>query len=228
MTQPPGLRRSSSNHKAPTVVASSGERPVLRPARSHRRAGADRQRLLILLGDHAIACARAHRHCTALPTPDNGKPSGTAPLAGWATAPLPQPTDARPRRLALVYNHQRRHSASATSPRSPPPSEPTGTLCRVQWVSDAALRRRALDRGLCPWARSRRVAATGDAGHPRPRPCRCAGRHDPAVPQFLGDLRLGSHGATDGDCRHAAAGQADGRADGEDAGMRRTPPMEGS
>ena len=82
--------------------------------------------------------------------------------------------------------------------------------------------------GLCPWARSRRVAATGDAGHPRPRPRRCARRHDPAVPEFLGDLRLGSHGPTDGDCRHAAAGQTDGRADGEDAGMTRTPPMEGS
>jgi hypothetical protein len=47
----------------------------------------------------------------------------------------------------------------------------------------------AADRRLRARYRSRRVDAAGDAGHPRPRPDRGAERHDPALPELLGDLR---------------------------------------
>ena len=44
-------------------------------------------------------------------------------------------------------------------------------------------------------------------------------RHDPALPELLGDLRRGVEGAPDGDRRHATAGRANGRADGEAVGV---------
>ena len=88
-------------------------------------------------------------------------------------------------------------------------------LRQIQRVPDAAQRRRATDRRLRARARSRRVDAAGDAGHPRPRPGRGAERHDPALPELLGDLRHGAEDAPHGDRGHAAAGRADGRPDGE-------------
>ena len=61
-------------------------------------------------------------------------------------------------------------------------------LRRVERLPDAAQRRRAADRRLRARPRGRRVAAAGDARDPRPRPARRAARHDPAVPELLGDL----------------------------------------
>ena len=49
-----------------------------------------------------------------------------------------------------------------------------------------------------------------------------AERHDPALPQLLGDLRRGSDGAPHADRGHAAAGRPDGRADGEPVEVSRT------
>ena len=91
-------------------------------------------------------------------------------------------------------------------------------LRRIQRLPDAAQRRRATDRRLRARARSRRVAAAGDACHPRARPDRGAERHDPALPELLGDLRRGTDGAPHADRGHAAP-PADGRADGAAAGV---------
>src|ERR1700722_12794753 len=61
--------------------------------------------------------------------------------------------------------------------------------------------------------------ATGDAGHPRTRPARSAERHDPALPELLGDLRRRGDGARHEDRGHAAAGQPDELPDGEPVEM---------
>ena len=66
---------------------------------------------------------------------------------------------------------------------------------REQRLPDAAQRRRAADRRLRARPRGGRVAAAGHAGDPRPRPARRPGRHDPAVPDVLGDLRRRAEGA---------------------------------
>ena len=60
---------------------------------------------------------------------------------------------------------------------------------RPERFSDAAQRRRAADRRLRARPRGGRVVAAGDAGDPCPDPTRRPGRHDPAVPHVLGDLR---------------------------------------
>ena len=78
---------------------------------------------------------------------------------------------------------------------------------RVQRLPDAAQRRRAADRRLRARPRGRRVAAAGHAGDPRPRPARRAARHDPAVPDVLGDLRRRAQGAARRD-RAASRGGA--------------------
>ena len=93
-------------------------------------------------------------------------------------------------------------------------------LREVQRVPDPAVRRRAADRRLRARARGRRVAAAGHAGHPGPRPARGAERHDPALPELLGDLRHGRDVPADGRRGHAAACRANGRADGEPSGVR--------
>ena len=74
-------------------------------------------------------------------------------------------------------------------------------LRREQRLPDPAQRRRAPDRRLRARARGRRVAAAGHAGDPRPRPARRPARHDPAVPDLLGDLRRRAERAS-----HAAGG----------------------
>src|SRR5207342_235521 len=61
-------------------------------------------------------------------------------------------------------------------------------VCREERFPDAAQRRRAADRRLRARPRGRRVVAAGHARHPRPRPARRPGRHDPTVPHVLGDL----------------------------------------
>ena len=118
---------------------------------------------------------------------------------------------------------------SATAPVSEVPKTATYThaYAEVQRVPDAAQRRRATDRRLRARARGRRVAAAGDARHPRPRPGRGARRHDPALPELLGDLRHGGDGAPHGDRRQAAADHADGRADGEPVVTQREPELLG-
>ena len=68
-------------------------------------------------------------------------------------------------------------------------------LRREQRLPDPAQRRRAADRRLRARPRGRRVAAAGHAGDPRPRPARRPARHDPAVPDVLGDLRRRAEGA---------------------------------
>ena len=69
---------------------------------------------------------------------------------------------------------------------------------RVQRLPDPAQRRRAADRRLRARPGGRRVAAAGHARHPRPRAARGAERHDPALPDLLGDLRPGAQGAARG------------------------------
>ncbi len=66
-------------------------------------------------------------------------------------------------------------------------------------LPDAPQRRRAADGRLRARPRGGRVAAAGDAGDPRPRPARRPDRHDPAVPDVLGDLRRRAEGASRGD-----------------------------
>ena len=73
--------------------------------------------------------------------------------------------------------------------RRPEDGDLHARVCRVQRVPDAAQRRRAADRRLRARTGSRGVAATGDAGDPRPRPAGGAQRHHPTVPQLLGNLR---------------------------------------
>ena len=68
-------------------------------------------------------------------------------------------------------------------------------LRRVQRLPDAAQRRRAADRRLRARPRGRRMAPAGHARHPRPRPARRAARHDPALPDLLGDLPRRAEGA---------------------------------
>src|SRR5437660_2222375 len=75
-------------------------------------------------------------------------------------------------------------------------------LRRVQRLPHPAERRRATDRRLRARPGSRRVAPAGHAGDPRPRATRGAERHDPALPQLLGDLRRHTQGAPPPD--HAA------------------------
>ena len=66
---------------------------------------------------------------------------------------------------------------------------------RVERLPDPAQRRRAADRRVRARPGGRRVAPAGDAGDPRARPARRAARHDPAVPDVLGDLRRRAEGA---------------------------------
>ena len=58
------------------------------------------------------------------------------------------------------------------------------------------------------------MAAAGHAGDPGARRARCPGRHDPAVPHVLGDLRRRAEGASGRDRGGAQAGRR-GTADGE-------------
>ena len=83
----------------------------------------------------------------------------------------------------------------------------TRRLRRGQRLPDAAQRRRAADRRLRARPRGGRVAAAGDARDPRPRPARRARRHDPAVPDILGDLRRRAEGAARRDQGSAQAGR---------------------
>ena len=86
---------------------------------------------------------------------------------------------------------------SATGPVSEVAKTATYTraYAESQRLPDPAQRRRAADRRLRARPRGRRVAAAGHAGHPRPRAARGAARHDPAVPDLLGDLRRRAEGA---------------------------------
>ena len=68
----------------------------------------------------------------------------------------------------------------------------TPRLCRVERLPDAAQRRRAAHRRLRARPGGGRVAAAGDARDPRARAARRPARHDPAVPDVLGDLRRGA------------------------------------
>ena len=90
---------------------------------------------------------------------------------------------------------------------------------REQRLPDPAQRRRAADGRLRARPGGGRVAAAGHAGDPRPRPARRPGRHHPAVPDVLGDLRRRAEGAPRGD-RGAHAGRRDA-ADGETVTTRR-------
>ena len=64
----------------------------------------------------------------------------------------------------------------------------TRAYAESQRVPDAAQRRRAADRRLRARTGSRRMAPAGHARHPRRCAARRADRHDPAVPDLLGDL----------------------------------------
>ena len=71
----------------------------------------------------------------------------------------------------------------------------THAYAQSQRVPDPAQRRGAPDGRVRAGAGGRRVAPAGDGGHPRPRPARRAARHDPAVPELLGDPRRRAEGA---------------------------------
>ena len=62
-------------------------------------------------------------------------------------------------------------------------------LCGVERLPHAVERRRAADGRLRAGPGGGRMAAAGHAGHPRSRAARGAARHDPAVPDLLGDFR---------------------------------------
>ena len=89
----------------------------------------------------------------------------------------------------------------------------THAYAEIERLPDAAQRRRAADRRLRARPRGGRVAPAGDARDPRPRPARRPARHDPAVPDLLGDLRRRAEGAARRD-REAAARRR-GTADAE-------------
>ena len=71
----------------------------------------------------------------------------------------------------------------------------------------AAQRRGAPDRRVRARSGGRGVAAAGDVGDPRQRPARGAARHDPAVPELLGDPRRGAESAPAGDRGGTAQGR---------------------
>jgi hypothetical protein len=94
----------------------------------------------------------------------------------------------------VVYTDPQAASVGASEARfsaTSPVSEVAKTghlharLRRVQRLPDAPQRRRAADRRLRARPGSRRMAATGHAGHPRPRAAAGATRHHPAVPHLL-------------------------------------------
>ena len=93
----------------------------------------------------------------------------------------------------------RRHRGRIQRDRAPGGGRQDGDLHtrlrRVQRLPDAAQRRRAPDRRARARARGRRVAPAGHARDPRPRAARRPARHDPAVPDVLGDLRRRAQGA---------------------------------
>jgi hypothetical protein len=102
--------------------------PVLRPARSHRRAGADRQPLFALLGDSRDRLPRAahppHPH-TALPAPHQRQGRAVHPhtarrLGLRRRLPQLNRTRRRPRRLALVLQPP----TKTLSPRPQAPDRP--------------------------------------------------------------------------------------------------------
>ena len=93
--------------------ATQASGPVLGPERSYRRAGADRQRLLVLLGDSRDRLPRA------------AHPYGNAErfirtlLAGWAYGAVYRNSTERAAALdgwLWYYNHQQRHSALGHKP----------------------------------------------------------------------------------------------------------------
>ena len=96
---------------------------------------------------------------------------------------------------AAVGAAEARFSATAAGVRGGEDRHLHARLRRVQRLPDPAQRRRAADRRLRARPRGGRVAAAGHAGDPRPRAARRAARHDPAVPDLLGDLRRRAEGA---------------------------------
>ena len=143
--------------------------------------------------------------------------AGDARPANYEAVPRVTYTDPQAAAVGAVEAAVQRHRAGV---RGAEDRHLHPRLRRIQRVPDAAQRRRATDRRLRARARGRRVDAAGDAGHPRARPARGAERHDPALPELLGDLRRGREGAPHGDRGHAAADRADGRADGEPVAIR--------
>ena len=118
-------------------------------------------------------------------------------LRGRAARHLHRPAGGRGRRHRAPF--------SATAPVSEVAKTATYTraYAESQRLPDAAQRRRAADRRLRARPRGRRVAPAGHAGHPRPRAARRPRRHDPALPDVLGDLPRGAEGAAQGDRRGA-------------------------
>jgi pyruvate/2-oxoglutarate dehydrogenase complex dihydrolipoamide dehydrogenase (E3) component len=78
---------------------------------------------------------------------------------------------------------------------------------RRQRLPHTAQRWRAADRRLRARPRGRRLAAAGHAGHSRACPARRPGRHDPALPDLLRDLRRRAKDAPRRDRGGARAGR---------------------
>ena len=90
---------------------------------------------------------------------------------------------------AAVGASEARFSATAALKDVPKTATYTRALRGVERVPHAIERRRAADGRLRAGPGGGRVAAAGHAGHPRSRAARGAARHDPAVPDLLGDFR---------------------------------------
>ena len=106
------------------------------------------------------------------------------------------PTPTRRRRPSARPRPVQRHRAAV---RGRQDRHLHARVRRVERLPDAAQRRRAPDRRVRARSGGRGVAAASDAGDPRPRPARRAARHDPAVPELLGDPRRRDQGAPDAD-----------------------------
>jgi dihydrolipoamide dehydrogenase len=89
---------------------------------------------------------------------------------------------------ASVGATQARFSATGPCVRGAENGDLHPCLRNRQRLPDAAQRRRAADWRLRARPRGRRMASAGHARHPRPRAARHPARHDPALPDVLGDL----------------------------------------
>ena len=189
-------RRPAARRHRP---APAGPGSASRPSASSRTRAASRSTCTLRAGGAALGDRRRHRDLAADPrrqVPGRGR-RGEHPrraargrLRGRPAGGLHRPAGGRGRRHIAA-----RSAATAMSRRSPK----TATYTRAYADSNGFLTLLSdgerLTGAYALGPGGRRVAAAGDAGDPRPRPARCPERHDPAVPDVLGDLRRGAQGA---------------------------------
>ena len=157
----------------------------------------------------ASGCGRSATSTGIWPLTHVGKYQGEVVAANILGEPREANYEAVPRvvytdpQAAAVGAAEARFSATVAAVGGREDRDLHARVRRAERLPDAAQRRRAADRRLRARPRGGRVAAAGDAGDPRPRPARRAARHDPAVPDVLGDLRRRAEGAPRRDHRGA-------------------------